>query len=42
MQLYIRHLLFERLNKQSLDRVAGLLEKVPWEEEEEFISRCML
>jgi len=42
VQLYVRHLLLERLNKVAIDRVAELLARVPWHEEEEFISRCFL
>jgi len=43
MQLYIKHLVHERLSsKAQLDAVAGMLERLPWHEEEEFIGRCLL
>lgn len=42
MQLYIKHLFLERLNKQNLDKVAQLIEKLPWHEEEEFIMKIIL
>ena len=45
MQQYIRHLIFERLGKggkAELDQVALLIERLPWYEEEEFISRTLM
>ena len=42
MQLYIKHLFLERLNKQNLDKVVQLIEKLPWHEEEEFIMKIIL
>lgn len=44
MQQYIRHLIFERLGsggKAQLDGVAELMERLPWHEEEDYISRIL-
>ena len=44
MQQYIRHLVHERLGgggKQELDQVGELMERLPWHEEEEFISKTI-
>lgn len=42
MQEYIRHLLLVRLSKSSVGEVAKKLLKVPWEENERYILKCLL
>lgn len=42
MQEYIRHLLLVRLSKNSVGEVAKKLLKVPWEENERYILKCLL
>eukprot|EP00347_Sterkiella_histriomuscorum_P001333 403372435 len=39
IQFYIKHLFLERISKKTLDEVFVLILKLPWHDEEEFISR---
>lgn len=45
MQQYIQYLFFEKLNSghhfEHLDEVCELADRLPWHEEEEFISRTL-
>lgn len=41
MQQYIKHLFLERLDKENLDKVVELIERLPWIDEEDFIFRIM-
>ena len=45
IQQFTRYLIFEKLGaggKSQLDKVAELIERLPWHDEEEFISRTLV
>lgn len=41
MQEYIRHLLYSELSKASVKKVLLQLRKLPWDEQEDYVVRCL-